>query len=330
MNRIRLSYILLFLSFFSCNRNRCIPYPDTSDIEINVEFERLELEVLNHETTQELSEFLNSHLAFKEFFLDASKYPNEEILLQNYAALLKNPGIDTVYKETLYVFNDFEALEKEFLHAFSLIKYYYPEFIPPVIQTGITGLIHDHYVSDSVIIIGLDYFTGKNATYKPMLPEYIRNRFRKEAILPNTILLLSNQYNKTDYKDNTLLAEMIYYGKAYYFTKQMLPCTPDSLIIGYSTEDLENIERGIEIIWANFIENQALYETSHIIKDKFIAERPKTIEIGEDCPGRIGRWIGWEIVKNYMKKNPEVGLNELMENNNAQEIFNLARYKPRR
>ena len=323
--------ILLIFSLVSCNKkNQCIPHPDTSETNIDLTVDRLELEVLEVNTKEELSVFLNSNPAFKEFFLDASRYPNEDLLLNNYSNLIKNSGIDTVYEETRQVFTDFRDMEQAFRDAFSLIKYYYPEFYPPKIQTAITGLIHDHYVSDSVIIIGLDYFIGESATYRPMMPDYIKNRFRKEAILPNTILLMSNKYNKTNLQDNTLLADMIYYGKAYYFTKQILPCTPDSLIIGYSSEDMRNAERGKEIIWANFIENQSLFETSHIIKDKFISERPKTFEIGENCPGRIGRWVGWQIVKTYMEKNPDVSLNELMNNSNAQEVFNLAKYKPRR
>ena len=64
-------------------------------------------------------------------------------------------------------------------------------------------------------------------------------------------------------------------------------------------------------------------------KDKFIAERPKTFEIGQNCPGRIGRWIGWEIVKSYMSNNPETSLNGLMENNNSRKIFERSGFKPR-
>jgi len=330
MYRTLFIIVIFFVFLNSCKeKNQCIPHPDTGNIEIELSVERLELEVLDLKN-DELAEFLDSHWAFKEFFLDASKYPDDTILQMNYSSLLRNPGIDTLYTETLEAYNDFSDVESEFTDAFSLIKYYYPDFTPPEIQTAITGLIHDHYVSDSVIIIGLDYFLGEQATYRPMIPDYIRNRFRKEAILPNTILLMSNQYNMTDLKDNTLLADMIFYGKAYYFSKQILPCTPDSLILGYTTEDMRNIERGKEIIWANFIENQSFFETNHRIKDKFISERPKTFEVGEDCPGRIGRWVGWEIVKAYMEKNPEITLNQLMKNNNAGEIFKMANYKPRR
>jgi hypothetical protein len=109
----------------------------------------------------------------------------------------------------------------------------------------------------------------------------------------------------------------------------MLPCVPDSVFLGYSPKEMEDIYESQEVIWANFIENQALYTTDEDLKDKFISERPKTFEIGKNCPGRIGRWIGWEIVKAYMAKNPDITLPELMENTNAQDIFVKSRFKPR-
>ena len=144
-----------------------------------------------------------------------------------------------------------------------------------------------------------------------------------------SMLLLTQKQNKTDQSDQSLLAEMIFYGKSYFLTKSTLPCTPDSLIIGYTAQEIEDINKNEHIIWANFLENDLLYETSHFMKNKFIGERPKTFEISQQCPGRIGIWVGWQIVKSYMENNPQVELQELMENTDAQEIFSQSKYKPR-
>jgi hypothetical protein len=120
---------------------------------------------------------------------------------------------------------------------------------------------------------------------------------------------------------------MIYFGKAYYFSKQILPFTADSLLIGYSGDDLRNVKENQEVIWAHFIEKQLLYENSHFIKKKYMDERPKTLEIGNKCPGRIGEWVGWEIVKKYMAEQ-QVALPELMGTADAQQVFMQSRYKP--
>ena len=65
------------------------------------------------------------------------------------------------------------------------------------------------------------------------------------------------------------------------------------------------------------------------MKNKFIGESPNVYEISEKCPGRIGAWLGWEIVKKYMDKNPEVSIVDLMNDTDAHRIFQMSGYKPR-
>jgi len=66
-----------------------------------------------------------------------------------------------------------------------------------------------------------------------------------------------------------------------------------------------------------------------VTKKKYLDERPKVYEIGNKCPGRIGTWLGWEIVNKYMKVN-QVDLQSLMIEKDAQKIFTLSNYKPER
>lgn len=323
--------ISIFLSFFSCsNKDACIPSPDISNISLTLDIERLDKKLFKIHTRTELKELLDNNFAFSEIFLGRSQYPFDSIFVNRFYELLHNPSIDTLWTETDSVFGDLQDIKVQFEDAFKRIKYYYPEFNPPKIQFVFTGLTHDMYVSDSLIIIGLDYYLGNDASYRPVnIPDYILKRYRKENIVPNSLLLLSEKYNKIDIRDKTLLGEMVFYGKAFYFSKQMLPCVPDSIFLGYSPKEMKDIFGGQEIIWANFIQNEVLFDTNHHIKDKFIAERPKTFEIGENCPGRIGRWIGWEIVKDYMENNPESYLPELMKNSNSRIIFERSGFKPR-
>jgi len=71
-----------------------------------------------------------------------------------------------------------------------------------------------------------------------------------------------------------------------------------------------------------------LFSTNIIDKKNFLGDRPVTIQVGEKCPGRIGQWVGWQIVKEYMEKHPEKSLADLMNTDNAQLIFKNSNYKP--
>ena len=59
-----------------------------------------------------------------------------------------------------------------------------------------------------------------------------------------------------------------------------------------------------------------------------MVERPNVFEIGNKCPGRIGAWLGWEIVNEYSKNNNALSLQEIMANPDAQDILNKAKYNP--
>lgn len=325
--------IIIFVCFVvllsSCSSDRCREMPETQGIEVDVKIERLEKEIFALPSEQAVLDYLQNNQSFARLFLQSDQYPNERILARNIFKIIKDPHIDTLYRETMAEFSDIEQLESEFEMAFKNIKAFYPQFKIPKIQTVITGFANDMYVSDSLIIIGLDYFVGEDATFRPVdLPQYILDRYQQEYIVPSIVMILSSQFNNTEARDKTLLAEMIYYGKSYYFTSRVLPCTNDSLLIGYTGEDMLEINENEDIIWASFLHNQILYETDHEMKKKFIGERPKVHEIGEKCPGRIGTWVGWEIVESFMKTHDSVTLQELMKNADAKAIFQSSKYNP--
>ncbi len=152
-------------------------------------------------------------------------------------------------------------------------------------------------------------------------------RYQKEYIVPAIVFAISDHYNATNRTDQTMLADMVYYGKGYVFTKTMLPAVSDSLIIGYSDRQLTETFNAQDIIWAHFIDNQLIYQTNPAIKARYLNERPFTAEIGQRCPGAIGRWLGWRIVGRYHDEHDNVGIADLMRNTDARQIFEQSGYK---
>jgi gliding motility-associated lipoprotein GldB len=305
---------------------------DVSNIQIDVKIDRLEQEMMQLKSKEAIKVFLNKNPGLKHNFLKNQEFPHDSLLVNEIYKLIKNPGIQKLYKETEQTFGDGSGLRQEFADAFKHMKYYYPGFKAPQVETVITGLGsisqgNDLFISDSLVIVSLDFYIGDNASYVPDVPQYVQRRFRKEYIVPSVVLLMSQKYNKTSPTDNTLLGEMIFYGKAFEFTRQVLPSVHDSLIVGYSGKQLQDTQRNTDIIWSHFVEKKLLYQTSHFEKVKYIGDRPFTAEIGKDCPGAIARWLGWEIVKKYRKENPAVTLPQLMKDPQAQGIFAKSKYK---
>ncbi len=333
MHRI-IFFLLILGCLHGCSKNsECEVQPDITLNSIDIPFERLEAQYQQFETQEDLVKFLNDHPLIRDYFFRSNEYPHDSILHQVIWDRINNPHFTDLIAETTQVFDDIEPLKEAFESAFAHLKHYYPEARIPKVQTIITGLDNDLYVSDSLIIIGLDYYLGPGAKYRPMgIPEYISRRYSRDFIVPSVMLLygISNQYNQSDLDDRTLLAEMMAYGKSYYFAKRMMPCVHDSLFIGYTHEEITGVEKNQDLIWAHFLEEEILYETNHMTRRKYLDERPKTYEIGDACPGRIGTWVGWAIIRKYMEDHPEVTLQELMKNDNARQLFNQANYRPQR
>lgn len=275
-----------------------------------------------------IRQWLDDHKAIAQVYFGTTRFGQDTALVNELLKRVNDKELDVLYKQVNTEFGTMGDIQDQLSGAFNRMHENFPEFKPPKVATMISGFMgQDLIISDTLVIIGLDYFAGPAAKYRPRdLPSYILRRYQKQFIAPTIVTALSERFNKTNQQDQTLLADMVYYGKGYVFTKAMLPDVPDSLIIGYTDRQLTQTYNVQEDIWAYFIDAKLLYEVSPAIKNRYLAERPFTAEIGSKSPGAIGRWLGWRIVgKYYDDKDP--GIKALMDNDNARQIFEQSGYK---
>jgi len=90
---------------------------------------------------------------------------------------------------------------------------------------------------------------GEGAKFRPIeLPQYILRAYQPAYIVPKTILRLSQEFIKTNSANQTLLKDMLHYGKAYCFTQAMLPTVEAGLILSYTKEQLAAVEYHQDIV----------------------------------------------------------------------------------
>lgn len=325
-----ISWLSLFALLISCQPDNCSNEVDVSDISVDVEIIRLEDEIFSAQSPSAIRELLQPHPQYRQRYANLSGTAQDSAFYQEYFRIIQDPHIDTLYQQTQEVFSNIESLKTDFKQAFQHIKYYYPSFQPPKIYTTFTGLGsmgNDLLVSDSLIVISLDFFLGEEAPFRPKIHDYMLTRYRPEYIVPSSMMILSDKFNNTNREDNSLLAEMMYYGKSYYFMQQVMPCLPDTLIAGYDGSGMTVITENTQMIWSHFIDNELLYETSHTVIPRYVGERPSVVEINAKVPGRVGRWLGWQIIQDYSDKTNK-SLPEVMQEGDARQIFIQAKYRP--
>ncbi len=253
-----------------------------------------------------------------------------DVFYKNLDAFLTDSVMNEVYDTVQRQFPNLNKLEADLTGAFERFGAQFPDYPVPRVLASVSGFNQSIVVGDSVIGIALDKYLGASSTFYQQLAihNYKRATMIPQRIASDVMLAFAlTEFPFNDSVDN-LLSSMIFEGRALYFTKQMLPNVPDSLIIGYSAQQLRWCKINEAAMWTFLAEQRLLFNLDRLTIRKFIGEAPFTAAFTPESPGRAGVWIGWRIVDAYMKKNKEVTLGQLMNVTDYQRILSQSGYKP--
>jgi gliding motility-associated lipoprotein GldB len=225
---------------------------------------------------------------------------------------------------------DTVQLRKELETAFKHYKYYFPEKEIPIVYTCISGFNQSVVISDKLIGVSLDKYMGAGSPfYKQLdLPAYRRKNMHPEKMVPDMMQAWADAEWPRPDKDNSLLSQMIQQGKILYFMDAMLPELNDTLKIGFSEKQLEFCRKNESQMWTYLAEHKMLFTTDRMSIKRFIDDGPYTAAFSGESPARTGVWIGWQIVRSYMKQKKDTKLSNLMNNTDYQSILNSSGYQP--
>lgn len=323
--------MISLMGFFSCGKKET-PCELDSDIlsqKPTVEIVRLEDEFFAAKTAEDIHHLIEKYPDFADRFLEKGLYPSQDSLVSILLKAHTDSALQVLHDSVKVEFADISDIQTDLENAFAYIKHYFPDFKTPKVYTYVSGFTTDLLIEEDMIVIGLDYFLPADHAFQPDLPRYIANRYERKYLVPMIVLAISSRYNKVNPADNTLLSEMIFYGKAYHFVKAIMPCTSDQFIIGYTPAEIEECWANEEFIWSHFVENELLFLTNPFEIRKYIGEAPFTDAISTNAPGRLGRWVGWNIVDDY-QASQDIELPLLMAESDAEKIFRQSGYRPRR
>jgi gliding motility-associated lipoprotein GldB len=340
-SRTLLIYLFFFTSLFlsSCGNKKRI---DVSKIRLDLHIERFD-QSLNSLTPQNLSrtapilkqQYGSFYNDFMEKMLTVGS-TDDTLYYRELRQVLVNPDYIDLKNEVAKTYPDLKDPETELTDAFKHVLYYYPKKHLPRLISFFSGFAYQTIIGDNYIGIGLDMFLGAKSKFYPALresiPAYISRRYTPENITPRVIEIFAREelFPEPD-ADHSMLDKMIYNGRIFYFMNAVMPDAPDSLIIGETSKQLEWCKTNEANIWGYFLQENLLYETDYQKIQKYLSEAPFTPGIGEgnESSPKLGLWAGWQIVKKYMDENPDVTLQQLMQDTDYQKILNRSKYKPK-
>lgn len=333
-------FFLICLAALSCNSKKSV---DISNIKLNIPIERFDQELsgLNSDSISEIAAVLRKKYTwFYDDYMEkmVGAGPTwDTVYYTNLRSILRNKDYLELSSTVAQTFPSLEKQQLELNQAFRYIKYYYPKQKFPRLISFISGFAVQTPIGNDYIGIGLDMFLGKNGdrfypALRQSIPQYISRRFNPENISPRVIeaFIREEMFLEND-ADRTLISKMVYNGKILYFMDSVLPAITDILKIGYSTEQLEWCKENEAGIWAYFLENDLLFESDYMKIQRYLSEAPFTPGLGENSSSapKLGVWTGWQIVRQYMEKNPDISVQQLMLEKDAQKILAGSKYKPR-
>lgn len=236
-----------------------------------------------------------------------------------------------VYQETMGVFNDLTNLERVLEDGFRRYRVHFPEKPVPEVYSFVSRFNQSIVTSEKILGIGLDNYLGVENEYYQRLGKYsyqIMN-MHPDKILSDCFLgwgMTEFEYN--DSVDN-VLSHMIYNGRMAYFTKWMLPSQPDSLIMGFTGDQMMFCRNNEETMWEYLVEQKILFESDLLTVQKFTGYGPFTADFTRESPARAAVWIGWRIIESYARRNPGMSLADIMKEDDYQKILTLSHYNPR-
>lgn len=324
-------FIILLFVFNSCKNSKA---PEVNPLKIEVL--RFEQDLFNTDLNRLKDSIPFFQRKYGEFF---EMFNYKIINIGNssspaYADYLRGFVTDydmNMVKENIdSVFSDFSPYEKDISEVFSYYKHYFPSQPLPVVITYMSGFNQSLVSSDTVLGIGLDKYLGRDNSFYTRLGYA---NYMKQNMYPGKIpsdcakAWLMTQFSMNTDKA-TLFDHLIYQGKILYVSQTLMPNTADSLVLGFTEEQLDWCDKNEAAMWTYLIENKLLFNTEYSTIIKFIGEAPFTKGFGRNSPGKAATWLGYQIVKKFMDRNPEKNLEALLNETDSQKILREAKYKP--
>ena len=312
-----LLYGLIGLALAGCSSStqdpaQLVPIPKLTEIRFDSAF--FAMDSLHFES--DLAKLVQQYPQFSEDYFNrilmlSSKKESKKILAF-YKAYLP------IYQATTKV-QAFKKATPEITVAFKRFHYYFPTYTLPKQLIYFIGPLetYGNVVTKDGLAIGLQLYMGAESSWyyseqiNTIYPTYISRLFAPEYIVVNSVQNILNDYDPLALNGKQLIEQMIEIGKRHYILSQCLPNASDTLLLGYTSNQLKAIEDDRGDIWTFLSSQNRLFSVDPSLTAATLNEAPYNDYFGEAIPGNVGKYIGYTIVKSWMSQQKGKSKNDL-------------------
>jgi hypothetical protein len=330
---------LIFVVFFltSCSSDRW--KVDTSAVEYNAAFARLDKDVFSIEpdnASEELLALRSAYGPFLDMYLGdimqvgpASNPMSAGLLLR----FTSDPLWEELQKSIEARHPNLDAESAALGEALRRYAVHFDTRELPALVAYNSGFNVGIYPSKTTIGVGLEWYSGSDLDVVKQLPpdlfpQYKRNKMQPEYLAINALkgwLFYTYQDQLTG---DDLLARMVFSGKVLYTAQALMGEVEEETLLNYTSEEMTWARDHEFDVWKHFVENDAIFSTDQMNINKMMNDGPFTPGMPTESPGGVGTWVGYRMVHSFMEKNKDTTLPQLMRHKADRDF--LKYYKPGR
>ncbi len=242
------------------------------------------------------------------------------------------PQFQELQKSIEEKFPNTDPADAELTKAFGRLSTLLPKAKTPAIVYFNSGFSVGIWPDSNFVGVGLEWYLGPESkvvkALPPDCPQWLRNNMSAEFIPIDAVKAwLMYRYDTRQYNTN-VLEKIVFQGKVRYAAEAALSPIADSTLMSYTKQQMDWCYAQEDHIYKELIKNNMIFSTKDRDMDKLTQDGPFTPGFPQDGAPMAGVFIGWKMVADYMKKNPDTSLEDLLTKVPAREI--LKAYKPKK
>jgi hypothetical protein len=255
--------------------------------------------------------------------------PDSAGFYENLYTFFSEPALMSLYKDQQSLFKDLSFIDHELNPALTMLLKEFPNLKQPIVYVHVSGLNQNVIVTDEFLSLSLDKYMGSDySLYQGYFYDYQLQNMRPERAAPDCLLgfMAANFPFKGNWE--ILLDRMLYEGKLCYILSQLMPGRKVWEYTAYSKEQYAWCKKNQSRIWESILKHDHLFVSNYKTTSQYMNEAPYTVAVSPESPGRVGGWIGFQIIGSYMKNHPEISLFQLITMTDARKVLEESGYNP--
>lgn len=302
------------------------------NITIKTKFINLDSSIVKSAPT----ELITNHHLFQKTIKDIYSYQlgyclqigeiSDTALTRSVYQFTHDTGIIRLENRIQEKFKNLNLRKQVILDGLKHLKYHFPSGKIPENIVFMNSLFQSNaFCTEKEIGIGLERYLGEKVDIIKELPnepfyDWIKEGMDVQYMERDAICswIITHYIPETD---GTLAENIIKWGKIIYLTEAAFPSFDKNIIIRYTKEDYDWAVDNEMSFWKYLVNEKMLFKNNDLDKANLLKEAPFTIGLPEKSPDRFGQFLGWQMVRHYMKKT-KITLEELIKipyNNILQE-----------